>query len=152
VLQIVQAGPAGAIGPTGATGATGIGVAGPQGVPGAQGATGATGTSTGTTYTTGNASTSPLVTGNTVSGTSTVYFVTDNNLVTLPAATITGQQLILLDTTVNGVGFSFKSNTGDSVNDEVFGTVIPAGTAVTGNYSTMLVSDGLHHWFVVYRN
>jgi hypothetical protein len=146
----------GAVGAQGATGANGLpgtaGLPGAAGPTGTTGATGATGTSIGTMFSTGNASSAPLANGNTIAGAAAIYFVTDAATVNLPVATTAGQQLIMMDSTVNGTGFSFKADALDTINDEVIGAVSAAGGTVGPNWSAMLVSDGLHHWYVVYRN
>jgi hypothetical protein len=100
----------------------------------------------------GNPSSAPLANGAIVSGTAVVYFVSDTATVTLPVATTAGQQLVLLDPAVNGLGFTIKANNSDTINDVVFGLATSLGGSVGPSWSVSLISDGLNHWYVLYRN
>jgi hypothetical protein len=154
-------GPQGPIGPTGNTGAVGpagsVGPQGPQGnpgTPGSQGLTGNTGAvgpagpvgpqgpagSSSNIMSIGASPTSPLTNGMTVSGTSTLFFVVDLAIVTMPPATTVGQIVILVDVTADGEGIYPQAGTNDTLN-------LPPtpGPGATG-YS--LISDGTHHWYV----
>jgi hypothetical protein len=80
----------------------------------------------------------PLTNGGTVTGTSTLFFVADGALITLPPATTAGQIVILVDVNASGQGIYPQAGT----NDAVYIPDVPETTA----YS--LISDGNHHWYV----
>jgi len=51
-----------------------------------------------------------------------------------------------------GSGFTVKANSLDTINDESDGTVSSAGGTLYCDGTMTLISDGLHHWYVVYKN
>jgi hypothetical protein len=132
-------GPAGSQGPTGPTGATGpAGPTGPQGP---------VGTSTGTTLPT-DAST---IGSSTISGSATVYFVSNGAIVKLPSATTVGQHLILINTsgpTNGGASFTVDAPAGDEIED---GPDTAAATSLSFTDVVELVSDGSGKWWVITR-
>jgi hypothetical protein len=100
----------------------------------------------------GASSASPVTNGSTISGTSTVYFVTTGATVTLPLATTPGQQLILMLANVTGASFTIKANNLDTINNEPYEIVTSLGGTTTIDASAIMISDGLHHWYLVYAN
>ncbi len=153
------AGPTGPTGPTGAKGATGSqGVSGATGSVGAAGATGAsgpagpTGAAGGAILTVGSTLSSPLANGATISGTSVLYVVNCNSsapsVVTLPAATTTGQQILLVCTIsdFSSQGLEAKTAGSDTLFDYGASTT---GTQTAQYYAIQAISDGNHHWFII---
>jgi hypothetical protein len=161
--------PAGATGATGAKGATGAtgntgpasttpDPAGPTGLTGATGAAGGSSNVYGVGGNTGGSGSgavgSPLQSGATISGASTVYFITDQATVTLPAASTAGQHLILIDNDPSNIAAKFTVNASGSnkIND---GTTNSSTSGVTSDISfnsMELVSDGNGIWWVFENN
>jgi hypothetical protein len=87
----------------------------------------------------------------TISGAAVVYFIADQAAVTLPAATTVGQRLTLIDNAPSNSSstFTIKAASGDTIND---GANSVSGAATDSAPDTLnLVSDGLHHWWVMAR-
>jgi hypothetical protein len=91
--------------------------------------------------------TAPLLNGATISGTSTLYFVADQAFVTLPAATIAGQRLIIMGNNPGNPSFiGIRVGFGDFIND-------PTNNASniflqTARFVFQVVSDGNHYWWI----
>jgi hypothetical protein len=80
-----------------------------------------------------------------------VSWVANGAAVTLPAANVAGQIIILIDAT-NGFsgGIQAQAGSGDHIFDY---NESNAALSVAGPYSTMsLVSDGNTHWYIVNVN
>jgi hypothetical protein len=95
----------------------------------------------------GATSAAPLTSG-TISGTSIVYFIADGATVTLPAASTSGQELILLDTNVNGSGFTLNAAGTNTIED---GPASASGASAGIPTNCIMISDGGGKWWVVQR-
>ena len=93
----------------------------------------------------------PATISNTINATTSTYFVTDGSSFTLPAATTSGQVLILLDISpgsgFTGSGFSVTRTSTDTITDDI-NTGTTGLTSLSGQYLLRLVSDGSHHWYI----
>jgi hypothetical protein len=88
---------------------------------------------------------------NTITSTTSTYFVTDGVALTLPAATTIGQVIILMDTNpgtgFTGSGFSVSRTGSDTITDNI-NTGTTGLTSLSGQFLLRFVSDGAHHWYI----
>jgi hypothetical protein len=82
-----------------------------------------------------------------------MYWVANGATITLPAATVLGQQMILSDVvSTNSSAFTLRAAGSDTIFDEQGGSVTSLGGSIMIDGTAFIVSDGANHWYTIYHN